>query len=148
MDKQGLNKPFAPKLFIYNMFANIIGTIVFSQKFDIEQDELKKFKYCTTDFQTDLGNWLFLYEFVPIIRCFMRNPLIKYAKYKDEMMEYSVDIYSSHNNTYNKGVKRDFCDTLIKAKQEAVEQDKLTAPYFTDENLAASVNDLFMAKYY
>ncbi|CAG2169669.1 unnamed protein product [Oppiella nova] len=117
MDKQGLNKPFAPKLYIYNMFANITGTAVYSQKFDIEQDEFKKFKYCTTDFQTDL----------------------------DEMMKYTMDIYAAHNNTYNKAVKRDFCDTLIKAKHEAVEQDKLTAPYYTDDNLAASMNDLFMA---
>jgi hypothetical protein len=88
--------------------------------------------------------WLVLYEFMPIIRCFMRNPLIKYAKYKDEIMKYIMDIYASHNDTYNRGVIRDFCDTFIMAKHEAVEQDKLTAPYLTDENLAASINDLFI----
>ncbi|CAG2174806.1 unnamed protein product [Oppiella nova] len=115
-NKHGLNKPFAPKLLVYNMVANIVGTIVFSQKFDIEQDELIKFKYCFTDFQSDL----------------------------DEMMKYIMDIYTSHNDTYNRGVIRDFCDTLIMAKHEAVEQDKLTAPYLTDENLAASINDLLM----
>ncbi|CAG2118868.1 unnamed protein product, partial [Medioppia subpectinata] len=77
---EGIGKPFQPKLYVYNIF-------------DIEQTELKKLKYITSDFQTDLGNSLFLYEFIPVLRYFMANPLIKYKQYFDEMMNYSRDIY-------------------------------------------------------
>ncbi|CAG2110386.1 unnamed protein product, partial [Medioppia subpectinata] len=114
-------------------------------RFDIEQPELKKFKYVTTDFQTDLGNSLFLYEFIPVLRYFMANPLIKYKQYFDEVMNYSRYIYQKHDKTYDSKNLRDFCDILIAAKHEAIADDKQTAPYFTDDNLPAVLIELFMA---
>jgi hypothetical protein len=33
INKHGLNKPFEPKLLVFNMLANIVGTILFSQKY-------------------------------------------------------------------------------------------------------------------
>ncbi|CAG2113217.1 unnamed protein product, partial [Medioppia subpectinata] len=129
---EGIGKPFRPKLYVYNIF-------------DIEQPELKKFKYITSDFQTDLGNTLFLYEFIPVMRYFMANPLIKYKQYFDEMMKYSRNIYQTHDKTYDSKNLRDFCDILIAAKHESIAEDKQTAPYFTDDNLPAVLIELFMA---
>ncbi|CAG2103884.1 unnamed protein product, partial [Medioppia subpectinata] len=147
IDREGTDRPFSPMLHVYNLYANIVGTIVFSERFDIEQTELRKFKYISTDFLTDLGNSLFLYEFIPVIRYFMANPLIKYKRYFKEMLNYTRDIYIKHDKTHDLNNNlRDFCDILIAAKHEAIAEDKQTAPYFTDDNLPVVLIDLFMGK--
>ncbi|CAG2116408.1 unnamed protein product, partial [Medioppia subpectinata] len=141
---EGIGKPFPAKLYAYNLFANILGSVVFSEKFDIEQPELKKFKYITTDFQTDLGSSMFVYEFIPIVRYFMANPLAKYEQYFNEMKNFTRNIYQKHSKTYNSKNLRDFCDILIAAKHEAIADDKQSAQYFTDDNLLATLSDLFI----
>ena len=53
--------------------------------------------------------------------------------------------FISHYKDYNESVIRDFCDTLITAKNEALKEGKESAPYLTDNNLSMVVFDLFFA---
>ncbi|CAG2106830.1 unnamed protein product, partial [Medioppia subpectinata] len=127
-DNEGMGRPFS-------LHDSIL---------DSEQAELKMVKYITSGFQTDLGNTLFLYEFIPVLRYFMVNPLIKYKRYFNLLMNYTRNIYQKHDQTYDANCLRDFCDILIAAKHEAIADDKRTAPYFTDDNLPAVLIDLFI----
>ncbi|CAG2103882.1 unnamed protein product, partial [Medioppia subpectinata] len=129
IDREGTDRPFSPMLF------------------DIEQTELRKFKYISTDFLTDLGNSLYLYEFIPVIRYFMANPLIKYKRYFKELLAYTREIYIKHDKTHDPNNLRDFCDILIAAKHEAIADDKQTAPYFTDDNLPVALIELFSGNF-
>ena len=53
--------------------------------------------------------------------------------------------FKSHYKDYDESVIRDFCDTLITAKNEALKEGKESAPYLKDNNLAMAVLDLFFA---
>ncbi|CAG2169676.1 unnamed protein product, partial [Oppiella nova] len=96
-------------------------------RFNIENVELKKFKYCSTDFLPDLGNSMYLYEFIPLLRPFMKNPLDLYQSYFTEIKDYTRNIYKTHENTYDKDINRDFCDVLIAAKLKAICEDRESA---------------------
>ncbi|CAG2109114.1 unnamed protein product [Medioppia subpectinata] len=146
-DNEGMGRPFSSHDYVYNVFANILASIVFSEKLDCEQAELKMIKYITSGFQTDLGNTLFLYEFIPVLRYLIANPLIKYKRYFEHLMDYTRNIYQKHDQTYDGNNLRDFCDILIAAKHEAIADDKRTAPYFTDDNLPAVLIDMVAAYY-
>ncbi|XP_054156237.1 cytochrome P450 2U1-like [Oppia nitens] len=145
-EREGLDKPFDPRIYIYNLLANIIGATIFSENFNIEDSELKKFKYCTTDFNNELGINLYLYEFIPSMRLLMKNPLVKYENYFKDIMFYAKSIYKSHLMSYDQQIRRDFCDILIGAKHEAIADDKQTAPYFTDNNLSTAMIQIFLVR--
>ena len=61
------------------------------------------------------------------------------------MLSYNKNKYQAHYKDYDENVIRDFCDTLITAKNEALREGKESAPYLTDENLSMAVFDLFFA---
>ena len=63
----------------------------------------------------------------------------------DNLVQLLKNKYQAHYKDYDENVIRDFCDTLITAKNEALREGKESAPYLTDENLAMAVFDLFIA---
>ncbi|CAG2104911.1 unnamed protein product [Medioppia subpectinata] len=140
-----INTPFKPKPYAYNMFVNIMGSVVFSKKINNDQAVLTKARYMITEFLTDLGPSLFLYQFVPVLQYFMADPLAKYKQYFNDLMTYTRNIYQTHDKTHDSENLRDFCDILIAAKHEAIADDKQTAPYLTDDNLPAALIDMLIA---
>ncbi len=52
--------------------------------------------------------------------------------------------YKHHYEDYNENIIRDFCDALISAKNEALNEDKESKPYLTDDNLTLVILDLFL----
>ncbi|CAG2115951.1 unnamed protein product, partial [Medioppia subpectinata] len=139
-----INTPFKPKLYSYNMFVNIMGDAMFSKKINNNQDVKMKIKYTITDFHTDLGALLFIYQFVPVLRYLMANPMAKYRQYFNDLMNYTRDIYQTHDKTHDCESLRDFCDILIAAKHKAIANEKQTAPYLTDDNLPAAMVDMLI----
>ena len=69
----------------------------------------------------------------------------KFKKIFQKFLDMITDKYESHYKDYDESVIRDFCDTLITAKNEALREGKESAPYLTDENLALCIFDLFAA---
>ena len=59
-----------------------------------------------------------------------------------ELMEIK---FKSHYNDYDEHVIKDFCDALISAKNEALEEGKEWAPHLKDNNLALALLDVFLA---
>ena len=47
---------------------------------------------------------------------------------------------------YEKGVIRHFCDALIEAKVEAINENKEWAPHLNDDNLSLVISDLFLGQ--
>ncbi|CAG2168232.1 unnamed protein product [Oppiella nova] len=58
--------------------------------------------------------------------------------------DYTINIYKSHEKTYDKITSRDFCDVLIGSKREAIIENRESAQYYTDENLTSVMLDLFL----
>ncbi len=54
--------------------------------------------------------------------------------------------YKDHYKEFNEYIIRDFCDALILAKNEALNEDKESKSYLTDDNLTFVILDLFMGK--
>ncbi|CAG2107649.1 unnamed protein product, partial [Medioppia subpectinata] len=100
VEEQGINKPFKPNEYSYNLFANIVVSILLSIELNMHQDEFKALKYMTTDHFTELGAT---------------------------------------------GIARDFCDIMIAAKHEAIEEDKRVAKFLNDDNLSRILVDLSLA---
>ena len=62
-----------------------------------------------------------------------------------ENFELLKNKFVSHYKDYNESEIRDFCDTLISAKNDALREGKESAPYLNDNNLTFALFDLFFA---
>ncbi|CAG2108197.1 unnamed protein product [Medioppia subpectinata] len=142
MSRYGANRPFPVKDYVFDLFCNVNALTTLSRK--LRPEEIVKFKYTSDTFQTDLGNSLFLYEFLPIARKLMSYPLKKYQDYFDQELRFTSDQYETHVKTYNNDHKRNICDLIISGKQEAQSQGKDMASHLTDINMKATLIDMFL----
>ncbi|CAG2106108.1 unnamed protein product, partial [Medioppia subpectinata] len=142
MSRYGANRPFPVKDYVFDLFCNVNALTTLSRK--LRPEEIVKFKYTSDTFQTDLGNSLFLYEFLPIARKLMSYPLKKYRDYFDQELRFTSDQYETHVKTYNNDHKRNICDLIISGKQEAQSQGKDMATHLTDINMKATLIDMFL----
>jgi len=93
----------------------------------------------------ELEEMFFWWEFFPIYRRFDFKRYNKSLKTMDEMRDIMKSKFKSHLKSYSETVIRDFCDSLISAKNDALNEGKESAPYLTDDNLAMTVFELFFA---
>ncbi len=111
---------------------------------DLNDPEYKQFKYFFADFQTEFAQAFGLFEFIPITRFFYRKFINKTIKTIEDIREVLKIKYKHHYEDYNENIIRDFCDALISAKNEALNEDKESKPYLTDDNLTLVILDLFL----
>ncbi len=111
---------------------------------DLKDPEYKQFKYFFADFLTEIGPPFGLIEFIPITRFFYRKLINKTIKTFEDIKEVLKIKYKYHYEDYNENIIRDFCDALISAKNEALNEDKESKKYLTDDNLTLVIMDLFM----
>ena len=85
-------------------------------------------------------------DFIPILRPFVKGK----AKLMKDGFAGIVNIikqkYLSHQKDYQEEQIRDFTDALIFARSDALKNEKGSAPYLTDDNLALALSDLFTGK--
>ena len=163
IEKEGLDKPFVPFDYIYNLFLNILSASAFgrryrnfimiifvsilefnSNRYDMNEPEYEKLKYIMKDLLREANTKIPIWESFPLYR--MLDP--RFKRLKETLENYFViikDKYQAHYKDYDEIVIRDFCDTLITAKNEALREGKESAPYLTDDNLSMAVVDLFFA---
>ena len=113
-------------------------------RYELDDPEYKLVKYFTKDLMTEANTKLLLWDALPIYK----NIDPTYNKFKSGFQELArlvKDKYQDHFKDYNENVVRDFCDTLISAKNEALREGKESAPYLTEDNLALVIVDLFFA---
>ncbi|CAG2179575.1 unnamed protein product, partial [Oppiella nova] len=145
VEKEGLNKPFNPLPYIYQLFFNILSTSAFGRSYDMNDKEYKQLKYVMKDMLRENGIQFIILQFVPIMRYVFRDAANKQHKVVNEMIDMLSNKFTKHYVDYDESVCRDFCDALITAKNEALREGKESAPYLTDENLTLVVFDLFFA---
>jgi ADP-heptose:LPS heptosyltransferase len=111
----------------------------------MDDHELKEIKYIVFDYFQEVGNIFTMLEFAPFLRPFFSNKLNEFKQVQKRLEDYIMERYISHLE-YQEGNDQDFCDTLITAKNDAIREQKESAPYLTDKNLAFAVFDLFAGK--
>jgi hypothetical protein len=71
-------------------------------------------------------------------------------KVRKVLMDLSLTIRSKYHERlqdHQKGIIRDFCDALIEAKEEAINEEKESAPHLNDNNLSLVTLNLFFGKF-
>ena len=92
-------------------------------------------------------NSLGIADRVPVLKPFYYRT---YKKVGNTLRNLSLNVrqkYIEHLPDHQKGLIRDFCDALIEAKEEAIEEDKESAPHLTDQNLSLVILNLFFGQY-
>ena len=103
----------------------------FQLRFEHFQDpEYILFEYIFDEFQTEIGHVWCLIEFLPIARFYYKNIIRKSEKTIANMIEVIKFKYSDHYKSYDENTIRDFCDALISAKNEALNEDKESKLFF------------------
>ena len=105
--------------------------------------EFLKLKSILGDFQTTM-NKVFAGEYLPFLRFFYKDTYKKIELNSKEFTEFAMTKYKQHKSDYQDGIIRDFTDALISSQLDALKNDKESAPYLTDNNLASVVNQLFL----
>ena len=80
---------------------------------------------------------------IPILKPFYYKTFKKVEKTLKQLALRIRSKYMQHIDDYQKNRIRDFCDALIEAKEEAINEEKETAPYLNDRNLSLVILDLF-----
>ncbi|CAG2110107.1 unnamed protein product [Medioppia subpectinata] len=123
MVKEGINQPFNPK--------------------KLRQEYWTSFKYMATFWSHDIHNNYVIYEYIPICRPFMSDPLTKLRRYYKLCFEYSLTQLKEHENTYDKSVCRDVCDMFIGARRKGEAECRPGLQWLTDKHIAATFMDLY-----
>ena len=69
----------------------------------------------------------------------------KHKKLMQEFRNIFVKQFKAHYKDYSESVIRDFCDALISAKNDALNEGKESAQYLNDGNLGMTLLDLLAA---
>lgn len=101
-------------------------------------------KFITVDSQPETEILSYLYDFIPILGLVMKNPLELNHQYFNEIIDYTKDIYKTHEKSFEEDMRRDFCDELIAAKREADCHNRKQSEYLNDENIASIMVDLVL----
>lgn len=157
LSKEGLNKPFNPKDYIYLMVYSIIASMAAGKSYSINDDEFINLK-TANDSMLELQPTLVVVEFFPLLRFFPYQNywkrMIDAANVNLDWCRLQVDQHMSKyqdNNGKTKKLKsediviNDFIDSLIAAKIEAEETDNQAANHLTPDNLKNVVQNLFQA---
>ena len=97
------------------------------------------------DYFVEMNEKAFYIQFVPLYQKLIDKSWNNFENKFYDLVDIFKNKYQAHYKDYDENVIRDFCDTLITAKNEALREGKESAPYLTDVNLAMAVFDLFFA---
>ena len=112
-------------------------------RYSLKDHEFQTIKSAIEYFEKTL-NQLFAVQFIPVLKIFLSKPIHK-AKYNlNNLIELSKSKYENHQNDFQEEITRDFTDALISAKNDSIKKSKESAPFLTDNNLAVTLNQLFL----
>ncbi|XP_054157898.1 steroid 17-alpha-hydroxylase/17,20 lyase-like [Oppia nitens] len=141
---EGCDKPFNPMSYIYMSVINIIASSAFGKRYTFTDPELKYFEKSLEYFRSK-STILGLCDRVPVMKLFYGNVLNKTLDVLDKLTTTIKQQYLNRIPVHENGVVNDFCDALIEAKEEAIAEQKESAPHFTDTNLSLVITNLFIA---
>ena len=107
--------------------------------------EYNAIKYVLKDVFNEVNQIFLFWEMFPILLKIDYKMFGKMQRLFAENFELLKNKFKSHYKDYNESEIRDFCDSLISAKNDALREGKESAPYLNDNNLAFALFDLFFA---
>ncbi|CAG2111300.1 unnamed protein product, partial [Medioppia subpectinata] len=102
------------------------------------------FHYPSHWIEYETNNSYGIYEFIPIARYLMANPMHKLQQTYNKCFKYVINELILRDNTYDESNGRDFCSQFIAAKRRAEAEGKLGFECLNDNNIAAVVMDFYM----
>ena len=109
--------------------------------------EFKRLTYLNERFTRNSKGTVLATDYIPILRFFLKKQIQKLRTEFGDYIQILKQKYLSHQSDYQEGIIRDFTDALISAKLDALQNEKESAPYLTDDNLALTLFDLFLGFY-
>ena len=113
-----------------------------SKRYAFNDEELQFYEKSFEFFRKHTDS-LIIPDRVPVLKPFYNKT---YKKVGQTLENISLNVrkkYISHLEDHQKGVIRDFCDALIEAKEEAISEEKESAPHLSDINLSLVIMNLF-----
>ena len=113
-------------------------------RYSMKDQEFSKIIKSIENFKKSL-NKVFIVEFYPILKLFINNSSFHTTQNAIiELIEMAKQKYKNHQNDYQVELIRDLTDGLLAAKDDAINNSKESAPYLTDNNLAAVLQELLI----
>ncbi|CAG2111634.1 unnamed protein product [Medioppia subpectinata] len=131
LTKEGIDRPFKPQSYCHELVMNMMN-----------QEMHTNFQYPSHYFGHEMNNLYGIYEFIPIARYFMANPLKKLQQIYIKCFEYTKNELKLRDNNYDESNGRDFCSKFIDAKRRAEAEGKPGFECLNDNNIAAAVMDI------
>ena len=145
-EKEGIDKPFDPVHYIYLTIYNILASSAFGKRYSMNDPEFLRFIHVREESNKNLSGVVVASDFAPVLKPFVKNKAKLIRDLTLEQLNIIKQKYVSHQKDYQFGQIRDFTDALISAKFDALQNEKESKPYLTDNNLALALFDLFLGK--
>ncbi|CAN8011941.1 unnamed protein product [Ixodes pacificus] len=139
--KKGHNTVDCKDSFMFIIF-NIIGTSVFGTKFEKEGPELARLRELNEAFTEEAPNGL-PSDVVPWLGILYRKREKKFERLFAEFIDILEGLYTRALESYVPGTIRNFAQSMLVAREEAIEQEKGDAQYLTDGNMIQVLFDIF-----
>ncbi|CAG2181557.1 unnamed protein product, partial [Oppiella nova] len=135
LEKEGANKLFDPRKYVYLMCLNMLAGNAFGTSYDVDDEEFKFIKYVINDFNVETRGRVMLWQFSALFRLLDRRLVAKQRQNYVDLIALIADKFSAHYADYTEGAERDMCDALITARKEALREGR-DGPHLTDDMLA------------
>ncbi|XP_077733192.1 cytochrome P450 2E1 [Canis aureus] len=136
-------QPFDPTFLLGFAPFNVIADILFHKHFDYsDQTGLRIQKLFNENFHLLSTGWLQLYNIFPSYLHYLPGSHRKVLRNVAELKDYSLERVKEHQESLDPTCSRDFTDCLL---QELQKERYGTEPWYTLDNIAVTVADLFFA---
>ncbi|XP_043926828.1 cytochrome P450 2D4-like [Protopterus annectens] len=134
--------PFDPDVILYNTVANVIGSIIFGDRFQYGDKAFLELLHAIEENLNERTEfWSLILNVLPWT-VHLPGPHQKVVEGKRRIDELLSVFIKQHKETYDPSEKRDFIDAFL-AEMEKVKDDPDTS--FSEENLILTTVDLFFA---
>ena len=131
-------------MFVINLKQNLIKINKIIHRYSLRDNEFQIIKKTIDNFEKS-SNTIFATEFMPFLKLFISKSSLQLNQRQfDELFDLAKQKYKNHQSDYQEGITRDFIDALMKAKNDSIKKSRESAPFLTDNNLAVTVNQLFL----
>ncbi|XP_049501924.1 cytochrome P450 2E1 [Panthera uncia] len=136
-------QPFDPTFVLGYAPCNVISDILFHKRFDYtDQTGLRIQKLFNENFHLLSTSWLQLYNIFPSYMRYLPGNHRKVIKNVYEIKSYTAARVKEHEESLDPNCPRDFTDSLLLGMRK---ERYTKEPWFTFDNIAATVADLFFA---
>ncbi|XP_072044014.1 cytochrome P450 1A1-like isoform X3 [Amphiura filiformis] len=137
-------KPIDPKQVVCLGIYNILGTLCFEHKYELDDPRITWFVRLSRESLEAFGVGM-LADFIPVLR-FLPTPGVRRLKQlRGESFSFLYDELKLHRESFDPGNIRDIFDSLLLAQKETIDEGSNLVESLTDTHLVGTISDLFLA---